>query len=188
MILIVDLCQTKDSLGVDEFVRPLVQIVRTTHARYTVRHFTEVDDGLLGEADGIILCGTALMDNAFAERHEEFAWLRSYKKPVIGICAGMQIIARLFCGAIVPCSEIGMTEVLRSVEDPLFDGYDRFTAFELHNFSAEPPASFEVLARSDACVQAIRHRTLPVYGVMFHPEVRNEWVVTRFLQQCGLAD
>ncbi|RXE56118.1 glutamine amidotransferase [Methanoculleus taiwanensis] len=188
MILIVDLSWRKDSLGADEFVRPVVQIVESMHARNTVRHFAEVDDGLLDEADAVILCGTALMDNVFADRTEEFSHLRSYQKPVLGICAGMQIIARLFGGAIVPCSEIGMTEILRSVNDPLFDGYERFSAFELHTFSVEPPESLEVLARSDTCVQAIRHRTLPVYGVMFHPEVRNEWIVTRFLQRYGLAD
>jgi GMP synthase (glutamine-hydrolysing) len=37
------------------------------------------------------------------------------------------------------------------------------------------------VAQSKSCVQAIRHYELPRYGVLFHPEVRNEQVVRNFL-------
>jgi GMP synthase (glutamine-hydrolysing) len=41
------------------------------------------------------------------------------------------------------------------------------------------------LAASEGRVQAIRHRSFPLYGLLFHPEVRNEWLIERFL---GLVD
>lgn len=44
------------------------------------------------------------------------------------------------------------------------------------------PDRFIPLAVSDRCVQAIRHRSLPLYGLLFHPEVRNEWIIERFLR------
>ncbi len=187
MILIVDLGYRKNSLGLDEFVMPIVRIVRSAGASCCVRHFTGIDEEILRRADGVILCGTALMDNRFAERADAFSWLSGCEKPVLGICAGMQALALACGGSTRACSEIGMTEIRVTAADPLFDGRDSFSAYELHGFSAEPPESFAVLARSERCVQAVRHRTLPFYGVIFHPEVRNEWVVTRFLHLNGLV-
>ena len=39
-------------------------------------------------------------------------------------------------------------------------------------------------AVSDEGIQAMHHPDLPLYGVMFHPEVRNDVVVERFLVLC----
>lgn len=187
MILIVDPGYRENSLGLDEFVMPIVRIVRDTGASCCIRHFTGVDDEILARADGVILCGTALRDNLFARHIEAFSWLAGCDKPVLGICAGMQVLVRVFGGSIEACSEIGMTGIRVTAADPLFDGMDDFTAYELHDYSVKPPEPFIVLARSDRCVQAIRHRTRPLYGVLFHPEVRSEWVVSRFLHQNGLV-
>jgi len=39
-----------------------------------------------------------------------------------------------------------------------------------------------VLAESAKCVHAIKHKLKDVYGVLFHPEVRNKEVVERFIR------
>ncbi|MDN7024339.1 hypothetical protein FGU65_05445 [Methanoculleus sp. FWC-SCC1] len=187
MILIVDLGYRENSLGLDEFVMPIVHIVREAGADCCIRHFTDIDEDILRQADGVILCGTALRDNLFADRIGEFAWLEGFEKPVLGICAGMQVLTLIFGGSIEACGEIGMTDIRVTAADPLFDGRDDFTAYELHTFSVKPPEPFTVLAHSDRCIQAVRHRARPLYGVIFHPEVRSEWVVTRFLHQNGLV-
>jgi GMP synthase (glutamine-hydrolysing) len=49
------------------------------------------------------------------------------------------------------------------------------------------PDGFVPLAASDACVQAIRHHSLPLYGLLFYPEVRNEWILKRFIEVSGTA-
>ena len=40
------------------------------------------------------------------------------------------------------------------------------------------------MAVSDTGIQAVRHPEKPIFGVMFHPEVRNDEVVERFLALC----
>ncbi|MDK2975305.1 MAG: hypothetical protein PWP08_1676 [Methanofollis sp.] len=183
MILIVDLCWKEDSLSRYEFVSPIEEIVRRAGFPSRTRHFASVQDADLSGAAAVILCGTALMDNFFAEHLERFEWVHECTVPVLGICAGMQAIAAVFGGRIEPNAEIGMTDVDVVGPDAIFSGRERFSAYELHSFAVTPPDSFEVLAVSERCVQVIRHASVPIYGVMFHPEVRNEWVVTQFLGQ-----
>lgn len=182
MILVVDLCWEKDSLSHPEFVLPIAEIVRVAGEKVCIRHFSEVSERDRIAASGIILCGTALKDNVFADQPEQFSWIPGCGRPVLGICAGMQAIVKAFGGGIEPGYEIGMREVRVITKDPLFLGKDRFEAYELHTYATVCPPSFGVIAESSRCIQAIRHHTLPIYGVMFHPEVRNEWVVERFLR------
>jgi GMP synthase-like glutamine amidotransferase len=181
MILIVDLCFRRDSLSRPEFVDPIARIVQGEGVSCEVRHFREISDADLARADMAILCGTALMDNEFADQYERFRWTETFNRPLLGICAGMQIIGKIFGGAIEENCEIGMTAVRVVQDSPLFSGIDCFEAYELHRYASSPPESFRIVAVSKSCAQAIQHQTLPVYGVMFHPEVRNEWVVQKFV-------
>lgn len=185
MILIVDLCWKEDSLSRYEFVSPIEGIVRRAGYPAVTRHFAGTEEGDLDGVSGVILCGTALQDNRFAGETGRFAWLRTCPAPVLGVCAGMQAVVAAFGGRIEPDLRIGMTEVSVLLPEGIFAGKERFSAYELHAFAAVPPACFEVLAVSEGCVQAVRHVSRPVYGVIFHPEVRNEWVVTRFLEETG---
>ena len=57
--------------------------------------------------------------------------------------------------------------------------------YGLHKFDLADLDQFHVLARSEGCVQAILHRERPLYGVIFHPEVRRGNVVSRFLEHHG---
>ena len=177
MILVVDLCHKPGSLSQREFVLPIARIVGTDAV---VKHYTQLDPGILGQADKVILCGTALKDNKFAEDIVSFEWLKDFGKPVLGICAGMQVIGAVFGCERIQAKEIGMTHIDVSAPCPLFD--EGFEAYELHGHSIAPNNEFEVLAKTEVSVQAIKHKKLPIYGIMFHPEVRNETVVKRFLK------
>lgn len=181
MIVLLDLCYRPGSLGEDEFVRPIADIVNKCGYQHKICHYTEWDPAALNSVDAVILCGTPLKDNLFAEMPEYFAWIPGFSKPVLGICAGTQALVLAYGGTLVETPEIGMTTV-RSLGsgDPIFCE-DEWTAYELHRFCGVFGNEFVVLAESGACVQAVRHQTDPVYGVMFHPEVRNPWVVERFL-------
>jgi len=181
MILLIDLCYRKDSLGRDEFVLPIARIVQNAGKPWAIGYYEDISTSDVEEADRLILCGTALKDQEFIGHLGSFQWLKTIQHPVLGICAGMQIMVRVWGGRIVRGEEIGMTDIRVVEQDELFEGREQFSAFELHNYSPIPPDSFRELAASSQYPQVIRHRILPHYGVLFHPEVRNEWVVERFL-------
>jgi GMP synthase (glutamine-hydrolysing) len=184
MILLVDLCWQPDSLSRDEYVGPVARIVERVGEPWSEVHFSRVADETLAGMSGIILCGTALQDNLFADRIAEYSLLFDTALPVLGICAGMQALCLAFGGRIHPACEIGMTKVRAGTTDPLLGNAGDFEAYELHTFACDPPPGWEVAAASAVCIQAVRHPTRPLFGVMFHPEVRNDHVVERFCALC----
>jgi GMP synthase (glutamine-hydrolysing) len=178
MILVVDMSWRKDSLGYYEFVAPIVSATKEM-AQVHVKHYSEISHQDLTQYSKIILSGTALKDNAVLEQPEKFRWLKTTDTPVLGICAGMQTIAQVYGAKLTRGLEIGMTQIETVKETPLFLG--TFSAYSLHSFCIEALVDFEVLAKSALCIQAIKHRQKPQYGVLFHPEVRNVDVLTRFI-------
>jgi len=185
MILLVDLAGKPDSLSRDEYVGPVSRIVAAAGYEWRELHFSPISLSEISGADGIILCGTALMDNAFAEHMRDLTWLRDVRVPVLGICAGAEALCLAYGGRLIPACEIGMTEVRVTQADPVLGEPRDFTAYEVHSFACEPPAGWLVTAVSDTCVQAFRHPDRPIFGVMFHPEVRNDAVVERFCAFIG---
>jgi len=180
MILIVDMNWKKDSLGFSEFVSP-IKLIAEEQDECLTKHYLEVTTEEIARCDRIILSGTALKDNATLSQPEKFEWLKSTDKPVLGICAGMQTIGLVFGLRLEKCLEIGMTQITTLKENQLFSTA-AFRAYSLHNYSVGTSAEFEVLAESAKCLQATKHRHKPIYGVLFHPEVRNEDVIKRFIQ------
>jgi GMP synthase-like glutamine amidotransferase len=178
MILVVDMNSKKDSLGFNEFVSSIVTIVEQSDECF-VKHYLEVKQEDIRKCSKIILSGSALKDNATLNQTDKFEWTKECDKPILGICAGMQTIGLVFGARLETCLEIGMTQITVLVANPLFSS--SFKAYALHNYSIQPPTEFDVLADSAKCVQAIKHKQKDVYGVLFHPEVRNKEVIHRFI-------
>ena len=180
MILLLDLCYEKDSLSKWEFVFPISDTLRKTGARFETQHFTEMTEGKLEKYDKIILCGTALKDNTYADRIDLFYWLAQYDSPVLGICAGMQVISAVYGGSIVPKTAIGLEEIEIVTDTPLLGEPRKIEGYHLHNYEATLPEGFFLVAKTSEVVEAIKHRKRSVYGIIFHPEVRNRWILERF--------
>lgn len=181
MILLVDLCYRDGSLGREEFVLPIARILEEDGADCRIVHYSRSPGPAARDGNGIILCGTPVMDTTFLKNSSAFSWIAESSLPVLGICAGMEILALLAGGNVVPCPGIGMTEVRVTACDPVVPEIQVFEAYELHDYACTLPPGYITLAESDRCIQLFRDPVRPVYGVMFHPEVRNEWVVRRFL-------
>jgi GMP synthase (glutamine-hydrolysing) len=179
MILVVDMNFKKDSLGFYEFVSPIVAIVEELD-ECIVRHYLEVKQEDLGECRKIILSGTALRDNVTLNQPDTFEWIKDCGKPILGICAGMQTIGVVFDARLEKCLKIGMVQVTTLMANPLFSS--SFKAYALHNYSIQPSPEFDVLADSAKSVQAIKHKHKEIYGVLFHPEVRNKEIIHRFIR------
>ena len=116
---------------------------------------------------------------------EEDAYIRSLlerKVPLLGVCLGIQLIAKAAGAGVYPLGggpEIGWFPVEATdaaEDDPVFGGLPaRFDAFGWHYYGYDVPDGAEELARSTRCNQAYRFGE-SAWGVQFHPEVTLETV------------
>jgi len=97
--------------------------------------------------------------------------------PVLGVCLGHQSIGVAYGGRIVRARSImhGKTSLIRHEGQGVFAGLPQpFEATRYHSLVIESdscPDVLEVTARTDdGEIMGVRHRTLPVEGVQFHPE------------------
>jgi GMP synthase (glutamine-hydrolysing) len=96
--------------------------------------------------------------------------------PVLGICYGMQLACSALGGRVTRAGarEFGRAHVDVLAADTLFAGVPpRTEVWMSHGDQVDAGAAdFVALARTDTCpLAAVRHRTLPVFGLQFHPEV-----------------
>jgi GMP synthase (glutamine-hydrolysing) len=177
MILIVDMNFKKESLGIYEFVHPVTSIAENFE-KCAIKHYSELGSANIDKYSRVIISGNALRNEGALNRLECFSWIRGCEKPVLGICAGMQTVSLVFGSSLRRCVEIGVRRIETVKENVLFS--TSFDAYELHGYAVRPSAEFDVLAKSERCVQAVKHRKRDIYGVLFHPEVRNREIIERF--------
>ena len=106
--------------------------------------------------------------------------IRTYagKKPILGVCLGHQAIGEVFGGKLENLSDVfhGVATTCHIVsDDPIFSGIERnITIGRYHSWVVSNenfPDCLEVTAVSDeGQVMALRHKTLNVRGIQFHPE------------------
>jgi para-aminobenzoate synthetase component II len=118
------------------------------------------------------------------------------KVPILGVCLGHQAIAQAFGADIVLAPELmhGKTSEIRHDGHGIYAGIpETFTATRYHSLIVDPdtvPEEFRVTATSsDGVIQGIRHTSLPIEGVQYHPEsiltVVGKDLLRNFLKSCG---
>jgi anthranilate synthase/aminodeoxychorismate synthase-like glutamine amidotransferase len=98
--------------------------------------------------------------------------------PILGVCLGHQAIGAVFGGRVIRASAPmhGKTSTIEHDGRGVFTGLEGpFVASRYHSLVVEEgslPADLEISARTqeDGTIMGLRHRTLPVQGVQFHPE------------------
>jgi GMP synthase (glutamine-hydrolysing) len=159
-------------------------------------HDTPWKDIAALEPAAIILTGgpeSTLAPNALGVDAE----LWNSEIPILGICYGMQLIARDLGGKIVQStySEFGPAELEIIRAAPLLEGIpQRSRAWMSHGDTVlSPPPGFEILARTERCAAAaLGNPERRIYGVQFHPEVAHtdagKRVISNFLNDvAGIA-
>ena len=96
--------------------------------------------------------------------------------PIFGVCLGMQSMGQSFGGKVVraPALMHGKVSKVHHTGEGIFRNVPQdFTATRYHSLMVEPeslPDCLKVSAVSDGLIMGLRHKTLNVHGVQFHPE------------------
>lgn len=131
--------------------------------------------------DRLLISGSELSAAQRNDRDDElFACLQGFLDagiPVLGICYGHQMLARLLAGDRAcrrsPTPEFGWKRLALREPNPLFEGIDQLVSAHSHYDEVhELSSSCDVIASTDRCaVQAFQVRGRPAWGVQFHPEI-----------------
>ena len=99
------------------------------------------------------------------------------KLPILGVCLGHQSIGAAFGGRIVRAQQLmhGKTSDIHTLQQGVFAGLpSTFTVNRYHSLAIERsslPEALEITAwTDDGEIMGVRHRSLPIEGVQFHPE------------------
>jgi len=163
MILVISIC--KEKLHELEFVRPIEDILTKNKIKFQVKHYSKLNKQDISKADKIIICGTSLADNKFLEDVKKFAWLKSYLKPVLGICGGSHIIGITLGYKIKKSEAVGFKTINFKKEFLGIKG--KREVYSLHQYQVIP----EVFQEKN------------FYATLFHPEVRNKNMIVNFLKK-----
>lgn len=166
----------------DSFTWNIVQYFGELGAQVTVARNDEITvaemDALLqaGQLDRLVIspgpCSPAEAGISVAAI-QHFAG----KLPILGVCLGHQSIGAAFGGTIVRAQQLmhGKTSVITTTQQGVFAGLPaQFTVNRYHSLSIERASCPEVLEvtawTEDGEIMGIRHKTLAIEGVQFHPE------------------
>lgn len=163
----------------DSFTHNLARYFKRLGVPVDLREQDRITPSDLNPADyrGLILSpGPGRPEQASAALSLLECW--SGRLPILGICLGHQIIAHSFKAAVVRASRPmhGYTSRIQHDGAGLFSGLPSpFVATRYHSLVVDPdtlPSELVVSAWSqdDRAVMALRHKTLAIESVQFHPE------------------
>jgi len=163
----------------DSFVYNLVQYLGQLGVECEVRRNDEIgvaEVGRLRPAGVLLSPGPGTPDRAgiMVDLIKKYAG----KIPILGVCLGHQGIGEAFGAVVARAPELlhGKTSEVTHAHAGVLDGLpDPFTATRYHSLAVVEstlPDEIEVTGRTvdSGLVMAMRHRTLPLEGVQFHPE------------------
>jgi GMP synthase (glutamine-hydrolysing) len=126
--------------------------------------------------DLIVLSGG---HHAYITEHPEYyqreiELVKNTIKPILGVCLGAEIIAYSFGAKLSTLSnkQKGLVKLEVINSDGIFGETKHFMAYENHKIAIETLSKeLRGLAKSETGYEVIKHRTKPIYGFQFHPEI-----------------
>ena len=183
----------------DSFVFNLVQYLAQLGAECTVVRNDEVEASAAAQYDGVLISpGPGTPDKAGVSV-AMIKYCAENKIPLFGVCLGHQAIGEAFGATVSRAPELlhGKTsQVIHQCKGVYANLPSPFTATRYHSLAVERDTVPEVLeitgATESGVVMSLRHKTLPIEGVQFHPESvlteHGHQMLANWLVVCGDKD
>ncbi len=184
----------------DSFVYNLVQYMAELGAEVTVLRNDEVTGAQVAELmpDGVLVSPGPGHPRDAGHCVEIIGVCAEKRIPMFGVCLGHQALGEAFGATIDRAPELlhGRSSlvdhegqgVFAGVSTPLVVG--RYHSLVVYDEGLPP--EFQVTARSHGLIMGMRHRTLPLEGVQFHPEsvlTQDGYrMLANWLRECGSTD
>ena len=182
----------------DSFVFNIVQYLAQLGAECTVVRNDQVEAAEAGKYDGVLISpGPGTPDKAGVS----IAMIRYCAEnsiPLFGVCLGHQAIAEAFGATVSRAPELlhgKVSQVHHNGGGVMANIPSPFTATRYHSLAVEKdtvPENLEVTGSTDSgVIMSLRHKTLPIEGVQFHPESvlteHGHAMLANWLVTCGDA-
>ncbi|MEW5814066.1 MAG: aminodeoxychorismate synthase component I [Spirochaetota bacterium] len=160
----------------DSFTYNLYHLLLKFPVKIKVFRNDEIDSGtVLRNAPDLVVISPGPKNPQESGNTKHIIAAMAGKRPVFGVCLGMQAINEVFGGVTVHAPEPvhAKTSLIYHEGTELFKGLPSpFRAARYHSLiSAEIPESLRVIAHTgEGLPMAVKHKDLPVFGVQFHPE------------------
>lgn len=138
----------------------------------------KIDRSKIKPTDILVLSGGNQVEVNHHPRYfaDEIELIKTHSGIIIGICLGMQLIARAYGAPIIKrnrriCRRKINIKPTSQFQKPSFLDASQ-TVWQNHRYAIRTaPREFDILARSNSDIEIIKHRTRPLWGVQFHPEM-----------------
>lgn len=164
-------------LLVDNGTQHLISLKRLLEqTTLTVIKYPELNPSNTKDFDLIVLSGGPSSPTQGNETRfqKEINIIKNHPKPIFGICFGFELIAYTFGAKLqhLPKKEHGILDIQILRSDKIFQNIPNFQVFEAHRWVIkETTDKLTALASSKDGIEAIKHKTSPIYAVQFHPEM-----------------
>lgn len=180
----------------DSFVFNLVQYLGQLGAECDVKRNDEVKASDADNYDGVLISPGPGVPQEAGISMEMIRYCAEKKIPLFGVCLGHQAIAAVFGGVVSRAPELlhGKTSKVHHKQRGVFaDLPSPFTATRYHSLAVERasvPSELEITGETESgVVMGLRHKTLPIEGVQFHPESvlteHGHEMLANWLTECG---
>lgn len=180
----------------DSFVFNLVQYLQQLGAECTVLRNDEVQASAASDYDGVLISPGPGTPEEAGVSIAMIKYCAERSIPLFGVCLGHQAIGVAFGATVSRAPELlhGKTSQVHHNGAGVFNAIPTpFTATRYHSLAVEPATiseELEVTGKTESgVVMSIRHKTLPIEGVQFHPESvlteHGHLMLANWLTQCG---
>lgn len=154
-------------------IENLAKLAELNKCDVTIINYKEIPENLT-DYELVILSGSSDFNvNRDSDTFVKEIELIKSGIPVIGICFGFELIVKAFGQEVTKMNVKvkGAVVINKLSEDTIFRDIENLEVFEAHRYGVEKiESSLIPLAESEYGIEIIKHQSLPIYGLQFHPE------------------